>query len=147
METTIKEFRDNMSVLQTKVEGKLQRVELERVDFIKRNNHNLRDLLNLAAYRLLVYKKHSANYVNPQTLKRFAVENTRLSHKNMTLAVEAVRAIYLTSLRTNQLFKLKSNLELKTIETPYWYIIIAEVRYIHRITRLNCFKGAEEDEC
>ena len=116
-----------MGVLQTQVEKKLKSVELERVDFIKRNNKNLQDLLNFAAYRLLIYKKHSANYVNPQTLKRFAIESVRASPKNVTLAVEAVKAIYLTSLRTNQLFKLKSNLELKTIETPYWYIIISEV--------------------
>lgn len=117
-----------MNVLQLKLDEKLKKnIELERLEFIKKNNQNLIDLLNLSAYRVLVYRKHSANYVNPQVLKRFALENTKHSHKNVTLAIETIKAIYATSLRTNQLFKLKTSLDLKMVDTPYWYIIISEV--------------------
>lgn len=128
VEATIKEYRSNLNVLQLRLDEKLKKnVELERVVFIKKNNQNLVDLLNLAIYRLLVYRKHSATYVNPQVLKKFALENTKINPKNITLAVETIKAIYATSLRTNQLFKLKASLELKMIETPYWYIVIGEV--------------------
>lgn len=130
MGSIIKEYRETTNVLQLQVEEKLRKnIELERVEFIKNNNRSLIDLLNLVVYRLLVYRKHSSNYVNPQVLKKFAIENTKHSHKNVTLAVETIKAIYQTSLRTNQLFKLKTNLELKMIDTPYWYIVISEVQY------------------
>jgi len=127
VESTIKEYRDNMNVLNLKIAEKLQKnVELERVVYIKKNNQSLIDLMNFAVHRLLVYRKHSSTFVNPQVVKRFAIENTKMNPKNFTLAIETIKAIYNTSLRTNQLFKLKTSLDLKVIETPYWYIVISE---------------------
>jgi len=139
VEGTMKEYRDNMNVLNLKIAEKLQKnVEGERVVFIKKNNQSLIDLMNFAVYRLLIYRKHSSTYVNPQVLKRFAIENTKMNPKNMTLAIETIKAIYMTSLRTNQLFKLKTNLDLKVIETPYWYIVISE--------ELRRYSGEEKEK-
>jgi len=128
VEHLLKEYKGNRNILQLQIEEKLKKnIELERSSFIQRNNSSLIDLLNLAIYRTLIYKKHSSSYVNTQLLKGFALENSKLSPKNLTLAVETIKAIYRTSLHTNQLFKLKKSLELKMIETPYWYIVISEV--------------------
>jgi len=124
----LNEYKGNRSVLQLQIEQKLQKnIELERSSFIQKNNSNLIDLLNFAIYRALIYRKNSSSYVNNQLLKGFALENSKQSPKNLTLAVETIKAIYQTSLHTNQLFRLKKSLELKMIETPYWYIVISEV--------------------
>ncbi len=130
-EKLLKGYKENRKIIQVQLEEKLKRnVELERSSYLQRNNYNMMDLLNLAIYRVLVYRKYSSSYINPQTVKGFALENSKTSPKNVTLVVETIKAIYQTSLHTNLLFKLKKSLELKVIDVTYWFIVISEVNQL-----------------
>jgi hypothetical protein len=83
-------------------------------------------LASILLYRILVYKKHSNAYVNPQILKRYMLELSKKQGNNILIAAESIKAIYSSSFRSNQLFKIKSELQLKFLDTPFWYLIITE---------------------
>jgi len=128
----LKEYRQNMVVLEKQLEERIKKnTELERVDYIKQNNQDTIDLMNISMYRILLYKKHSNTYMNPQILKKFILDVTRTSRNNLAIASEAIKSIFASSFHTNQLFRIKTEFQVKYLETPYWYLIINEVSLVY----------------